>query len=319
MDSLVIGCGSIGRRHLANLQALGYHPAASDPSAESRKWVEEHLKAPTLEDSADALRQKPAFVLICTPPYLHVPLARQAIGAGAHVFIEKPLSHTLEGVDELIALARERKKLIAVGYNLRFQAGPMKLRELLVSGAIGRVLSARLFFGQYLPHWRPAQDYRKGYTAQRAMGGGIILDASHELDYARWLFGEAVQVQSVAGKVSDLEVDTEDIAEITLRMESGAIVQVHLDFVRPEYRRTCEIIGSLGLLRWDYTSASVEWLDAVTGRRETFRLQEDPNAMYRRELEHFLACIAQGRPPLVDALEGRKTLALALRARGDIP
>jgi len=315
MKFLVIGCGSIGRRHTKNLKMLGEDVIASDVAAENRQWVEENLGIDVFEKTNDALLEKPNAVLVCTPPSSHIPLAKLALGAGCHVFIEKPLSHETKGLDEVAEIAADKKLIIAVGYNMRFNKSLVKAKELLDAGSIGKPLSARLVFGQYLPAWRPWQDYKKSYTASKSLGGGIILDGSHELDYARWLFGEASEIGCMAGKVSKLEVETEDVAEINIMFGSGTIANIHLDFIKQDYTRKCEIIGEKGTLTWDYSKGSVEIY--LSGKKETevFDCSDDPNNMYVDEIKHFIECLKNNQKPLVDFEEGKKTLILALKAK----
>jgi predicted dehydrogenase len=315
MKVLVVGCGSIGHRHIRNLRALGVSDIlAFDPAQERLEGVaQEHqvFACPTLESG---LAQNPDAVLVCTPPHLHTLVAQQALEAGAHVFIEKPIANTLDGLDDLLAKARLHKRLICVGYNLRFQARLCKLKEMLDGGAIGKPLMICAEFGQYLPDWRPSQDYRTGYNVSAEMGGGIILDASHELDYVRWLGGEVESVYCVAGHLSSLEMDTEDAAAITLRLASGIIVEVHLDCIQRSYARNCKVAGEEGTLMWDFNEGVRLYL-AATGRWETFPMTEKPNDMYVEEMRHFLACLCGEATPVVDGYTGRRVLEIALAAR----
>ncbi|MDD2655135.1 MAG: Gfo/Idh/MocA family oxidoreductase [Candidatus ainarchaeum sp.] len=311
----MIGCGSIGRRHIKNLLSLGANVVASDVMAENREWVKQNLGVRVFEKTEDALAEKPDAALVCTPPSTHLPLAKLALEAGCHVFVEKPLSHNLSGIKDIAKLASRKKLIVAVGYNMRFNRSLAKVKEMVAQGAIGKPLSARLIFGQYLPAWRPWQDYRKSYTASKSLGGGIILDGSHEIDYARWLFGEASEIECMAKKVSSLEVETEDVAEMNIMFGGGAIVNIHLDFIRQDYARKCEIVGEKGTISWDYSKGSVVLYDADKKATEVLDLSDDPNAMYVDEMKHFMECVKGGKKPLVSLEEGEKSLALALKAK----
>jgi predicted dehydrogenase len=316
MKFFVIGCGSIGRRHIKNLIDLGEEVIVSDINPENRKWAEEK-KIKTFEKSEDALLQKPDAVFVCTPPSTHVLLTKMALETGSHVFVEKPVSHEMNGIDELAKIATEKNLVIAVGYNLRFNKSLEKVRELANSGKIGKILFARIIFGHYLPDWRPAQDYKKSYSASKSLGGGIILDSSHELDYARWLFGDAKEISCMARKVSNLEVDTEDVAEINITFKSGVIANVHLDFIRRDYQRKCEIIGEKGTVSWDHErkKGMVELYLADKKETEVFDLSEEYNKMYVREIEQFIDCIKNKKEPMVSLEEGKRSLILALKAK----
>lgn len=301
---------------MKNLLSLGQEVVGIDINEEYKKWVEENLKIKTYTDALNAIRdEKPNVCFVCTPPSSHVPIAKLAIENDLHVFIEKPISSSFEGLDELLKIAKEKNLKITVGYNLRFNRSLKKIKELLSSRAIGKILYARILFGYYLPSWRPWQDYRKSYTASKDLGGGIILDGSHELDYALWFFGDPKEVNCTAEKVSDLEVETEDIAEINIKFPEGAIVNIHLDFLRHDYARNCEIIGEKGTIKWDYTKASVELYDIKNKQTELFELTEDPNDTYLKEIKHFIDCIEKDTDPLVTAEEAKKTLHLVLKAK----
>jgi Predicted dehydrogenases and related proteins len=241
---LVIGCGSIGKRHIRNLIALNAGEIlAFDVQADRRSEVECQFGVEAVDNLEDAWERGPDVALITAPTSMHVPLALQAAEQGCHLFIEKPLSDRLEGVDRLLNVVRERDLITLVGCNMRFHPGLVKVKKLLEEGAIGQVVAARVAVGQYLPDWHPWEDYRKTYSARRDLGGGVILDAIHEIDYIRWMLGEVEAVACFAGKLSRLEIETEDTAAILLRFASGSIGEVHLDYVQRAYNRTCHIIG----------------------------------------------------------------------------
>lgn len=315
MKMLVVGCGSIGRRHIKNILSLGHEVAGVDLNAEYRKWVEENLKIKAYGNVKEAIgAERPQACFVCTPPSSHISIANFALDNGLDVFIEKPISNSLDGIDELIAKAKKKGLKVAVGYNLRFNKGVRKVKELLDSGKIGKPLYARIIVAQYLPDWRPWQDYRKSYTSNKSMGGGVLLDCSHELDYARWLLGEAESVTCIAKKVSKLEVETEDDAEVILELKNGAVANIHMDFVRRGYKRGCEIAGEKGNIDFVF-GEKIELFDGETKETKAFDIKADPNEMYIEETKHFVDCVQHKKEPLVSAEEGRRTLLLALRAK----
>jgi predicted dehydrogenase len=312
---LVAGAGSIGRRHVANLAALGVERlAVCDPDEERRA-------APGVESfvalEAALERFAPDAVFVCTPPALHVEHARAAVAAGSDVFVEKPLAASLDGVCELEREAAAAGAVVQVGYNLHFDAPLLRVRELVDAGVIGTVRYARIEFGQYLPDWRPWQDYRASYTARRALGGGIVLDASHELAYALWLLGDPVDVRCLAGRVSELEVDVEDCATILLRFASGAHGDVHVDFVQRAPTRTCTLAGDRGTIACDLDARTVSVFRAATDEWQRDVLAGTGDDAYVEEVRHFLDCCATRLEPRVGLDLGRRTLAVALRALAD--
>jgi predicted dehydrogenase len=312
---LVVGGGSIGQRHIGNLLATGCkNVIAVEPNVERRRAIESNFQIATSPSIEEAPPANVAF--ITAPNSLHVPLALQAARRGCHLFIEKPLSHLLEGVAELKQIAREKKLKTLVACNLRFHPALQKIKSLLNEGAIGKWWTARIQFGLYLPDWHPTEDYRKSYSARNDLGGGIILDAIHEIDYARWLFGHPTEVAGMCGHVSDLELQTEDLAALLLRDGEGRIVEIHLDYLQRSYRRACEIIGATGTILWDFQNKFVE-IRRSKGAAETHELPAswEVNQMYIDELAHFLAVLNGAEDSCQTLEEGEAVLRIALAAK----
>jgi predicted dehydrogenase len=202
---------------------------------------------------------------------------------------------------------------VQVGYNLRFHPGILTLKRLIEEGVVGRVLWARVEVAQYLPDWRPWQDYRQSYTAQRELGGGIILDASHEIDYLLWLLGPPRELACMAGKVSTLDVDVEDCATILIRFKSGAQADLHMDFAQRTKSRTCLIAGDRARLEWDYARNEVHILrhDAPI---EVVSYDFETNQMYVSEVEEFFRRIAKRSVSQENLFESELALKVALGA-----
>jgi predicted dehydrogenase len=315
---LVIGCGSIGKRHIKNLQELGItNILAFDLRPERRSEVSSRFGIETVEALDAAWERRPDVALITTPTSLHVPIALEAALRHCHLFIEKPLSNSWTGVDQLLAVIKQSELVTLVGCNMRFHPGLVTIKQLLDRHAVGRIVAARVEFGQYLPDWHPLEDYRRNYSARRDLGGGVILDAIHEIDYIRWLLGEVAGATCVAGKLSRLEIDTEDTAAILLAFESGALGEVHLDYIQRTYRRTCQIIGEDGTLHWDYTAGQVRWYLPDQKEPEVFNNPRgwNPDQMYVDEMKHYLRCLARGEKPQLDAFEAARVLQIALAAK----
>lgn len=313
----VVGCGSIGRRHIRNLARAGIDRIVGIEPREDRREAVEALGVRTAQSLHEAWRWTPDAVFVCTPTSVHMEPAIEAARRGCHLFIEKPLSHDTTGVRTLLELAEKHELVTLVGCNLRFHPGLRRVKELLDEGVAGTIVAARVQVGQYLPDWRPSQDYRTVYSARSDLGGGIILDAVHEIDYARWLLGEVDELVCFADRLSHLEIETEDTAALLLRFASGAIGELHLDYVQRSYARTCEIIGDRGTIRWDF-GKSVVGYDSFGGRREYATGGGpgwDANEMYVEELAHFLRCLEGRDEPCLDVFDGARVLELALAAK----
>lgn len=323
-DFGVIGCGSIGKRHTRNLLGLGVKTiVAFDPTPERRAEAEA-LGVATVATIEELLDRSPKAVVVASPTRMHVEHALAAAERGCHLFVEKPVAEVHDAdLDRLASIVHEKKLVSLVGCNLRFHPGLQRVKALLDEKKIGKIVSARVQFGYWLPDWRPNDDYRKGYSARKDLGGGIILDAIHELDYIRWLLrgeGEVTKVVAMSGHLSSLEIDTEDMAAILLRFASGAIGEVHLDYVQRVYTRNSWIAGDGGTIAWDYPSPEVRVFDPSKKAWETTSKVAtwEPNEMYVDELRHFLACL-EGKEKSQQSIEdGAKVLDIAIASKKEL-
>lgn len=311
---LVIGSGSIGRRHAKNLADLGANISLFDVNKTLLANVCTENNYTPVEDLDLALAKEPyCAILICSPTSLHLEHALRAADAGCHLFIEKPISDTTEGLSQLLDVIERKNLVTLVGCNFRFHPGLMKIHVLLREGAIGRIISSRAQFGQYLPDWHPWEDYRQTYSAQKKMGGGVILDRIHEIDYMRWLFGDISELTAMAGHISHLEIDTEDVAEIVLKFTNGSIGSIHLDYIRRTYDASLEIVGETGTIRWNYQNHFIEWYVAADNRWQSIKWENrDSNQMYVDEMKHFLKVINNQVESICPAREAIKVLEIAL-------
>ena len=310
MKIIVLGCGSIGKRHIGNILSLKVGDvSACDVDSKKLDAVRREFPITTFDSLDKALnRKKYDAAFICTPPNLHLEQAKKLVKSGIHCFIEKPLSKDLEGIDVLIRTAEEKQRVVIIGYNMRFSPLFMKIKKIIDKGLIGKIHFLKASLGYSLPYWRPYEDYRHGYGAHKKMGGGIVLDASHEIDYSRNLLGEVEEVFAVCRKLSNLDIDTEDFAEIIMHHKSGAYSQIHLDYLQSNYRRNCEIIGDRGMLVWDVNENVLRHYGVKDKEYHVYHegLSANSNEMYINEVRHFFRCMEGAEKPLVGLEEGKR-------------
>lgn len=317
MTHAIIGCGSIGQRHLKNLHFLGERDfVAIDPVKERRDKMAKDYNAEPLPEFKESIAKEVDVAFVTLPNSRHIEMALIAARAKCHLFIEKPLSVSMEGVNELIEKTNSNNKVGFVGSNWKFHPSFRKMKSLLEEKVIGRVLTARCISGQYLPDWHPWEDYRHMYSAKKDLGGGVIFD-SHELDYLSWFLGRVNDLSCFSGKVSDLEIETEDTASLLLRFESGVIAQVHLDYLQRAYQRRYEFCGSEGTIIWDVNDKAIKLYRANNKSWKTvFETPKDyeNNTMYVEELKHFLLCIHGKSKPITPLEKGREVLDIMMAA-----
>ena len=331
MKILIVGAGSIGRRHINNLNLLGYDDIdVVDISDASLGYVRKNYKIKEIfTDLNDALNSKDydtAFIL--TPPIYHMPIALELAKKGLDLFIEKPLSHNLENVDDLIKIMKANNLVIMMGFNMRFKSSLIKIKKLLEEEKIGKIVSARIHVGSYLPYRHPDRDYREEYGAKKSLGGGVILDAIHQIDYALWFLGDVEEVFCYSERMSDLEIEVEDNADILLKFKSGALASLHLDYIQRPYQNKCELIGENGTIYWElslqydvkdttysFISDEVKLYDVKTGKWQIYKGDNSLNDAYVREVEYFINCVILRKKPSIDGVYGKKVLDVALAVK----
>ncbi len=312
MKFLIAGFGSIGRRHMRNLLALGEQDIVLYRSNRSTLPTDELAGFPVETDLQAALAHRPDAVIISNPTALHLAVAIPAAEAGCNLLIEKPIAHDLDGMDLLQdALARGGGKAL-VAYQFRFHPTLQIAHDLLRQGAIGRVLSARAHWGEYLPNWHPWEDYRQSYSARSDLGGGVVLTLCHPLDYLRWLLGDVESIYAMSGQLSELELTVEDLAEISLRFDSGTLGSVHLDYIQRPPTHRLELVGNRGTIRWDNADGVLQLFRADQNQWETFAPPEgfDRNDMFLAETRHFIE-VCQGKAePICSLQDGVRILEI---------
>jgi predicted dehydrogenase len=317
---LIVGYGSIGKRHLRIMRDR--LPQADIRVLHHRSCAEIHEFSDgcysNLKEASDFL---PEVAIIANPAPFHIEVGQELVKIGCHLFIEKPISINSNGINYLIELARSNNVLIQSGYNLRFNTSLIHFRSLIHDLKIGKVLSIKSEIGQYLPNWRSDSDYRTDVSARKELGGGVLLELSHEFDYLRWIFGEVASVNAIFCKQSNLEIDVEDSAFITLQFTSnndysGPLASLCMDFLRHDTTRTCVAIGEVGTLRWNAQDGTVEcWAKDATEWETVFQHPNQIDATYMSELQHFLDCVSNHEAPQVSAEDGLAVMRIIGAAR----
>lgn len=297
MNVLIIGRGSIGTKHRVTLEKLAPRFKLKlfifEPTTHGARYFHE------LESALRAHRIDAAF--ICNPTSLHVKTTLICARFGAHVFLEKPLAAVWD-MPAFKTIERHIKKknlTFMVGYDMRFNPWLLKVKELLDANTMGDIWGVRIMAGQYLPNWRPGTDYRKGYGAKKVLGGGVLLDLSHELDYLLWFVPKKIKtVFARTMRTGMLAIETEDIANVVIEYADRSVAHLHLDYLTIPYRRSLEMYGTAGTLLWDDNAQTIRV--HTRGRWKTFTVpmtRAAGSAVFLQELTHFFTCIRSGKNP----------------------
>ena len=291
---LLIGFGSIGRRHFRNLKNLGYGNVFA---YDKDKKKTESLKSNAVSDITPQTLKGFSIVFICNPTSEHFSSSILAAEAGCHLFIEKPISHTLKGISRLQALVKKRSLITMVAANIRFHPALQFIKRYIAEKRLGEIYKIHLEFGHFLPYWRSGMDYRKGYAMRKKTGGGILLDDIHEYDLLFWLldFKKPVLTHIVKSKRTNLTTDTEDLASSLFLFPDNTLGTVSSDYLSQTYRRNLVILGEKGNLTWDFKE-DIVWRETKRGARKIFvNRNYDVNEMYEKEIRYFLDCVSKKR------------------------
>jgi len=326
---LFIGLGGIGQRHLRNLHAkfgdnasfLAYRVRNLRKTVtpeliidESVDFIEKY-SVKVFSDLDLALSEAPDVAFICNPSSLHVSSFIEVAKSGCDVFVEKPLSHSMDGIDDLISICKSKNLITFVGFQLRFHPCYVLLKKLIEEKTVGDLLFVHAEVGEYLPDWHKYEDYREMYASKKDLGGGVILSQIHEIDYLYDLFGTPRRLVAFGGHLSKLDIGVEDVADIIMEMESnGRIlpVSLHMDYIQRPPSRQCKIVGELGKATMDLVGLSVI-VEKLGKEKEIYDFRDlERNQLFVNEIDHFFDCVANRQRPVVTVEDGVNSLKIAL-------
>lgn len=299
MKVLICGMGSIGLHHAKILSGPLGHDVYALRS--TRRPLEQGLNIRETFSWSDVEAIRPEAAFITNPTNLHLETALRCASLGMHLFMEKPLSHSMDNIELLESLCREKGLTCYTAYCLRFHPVIKKMRE-AIDGK--RIYHVRVVCSSFLPDWRPGDDYRKSYSASARDGGGVLLDLSHEFDYTRYLFGEIAEVTGIYGKVSQLAIDAEDFADVVIKTARAIPVNIHLNFNSLLFERTIKVDFEGGYGAADLIENRIE--TSYGGCVEKFEFSVDRNSYLMEQSAYFFDNI--GNPSIMNGIGEAKAL-----------
>ena len=309
---LVVGYGSIGKRHVQNLLKIS---GLEIIICTKQKINKPSKKIKLFKSLKDCIKEEPDIGIIANESNLHIQTAITLANTGMDLFIEKPLSNSLKESKELLKIIKKKKLVTQVGCQLRFHKCIKKIKEIILENKLGEIISIKVECGSYLPDWHPYEDYKKSYAAKDELGGGVVLTNIHEIDYLYWFLGGVKEIFSLTGNYSDLKISADDFSTGIIKFNSGTIAEFHLDYFQKPEHRSCKIIGTKGTLVWDSDSNIIKLFDYKKNRWSiVFKWNNyDRNFMFKQEIIHFLKCV-KNREGSINPIEkdGIETTRIAL-------
>lgn len=314
----VVGLGNITTRHRRNLKQLFPEAQLYVMSASGRMPQETVSDADQLVASVDDLiKQKVDFVIIASPAPFHASHSIPLIEAGIPVLIEKPVTVTSQDAKALQKAATQYSTPIAVGYCLRYLSSALEMKKQLATGKLGQLYHAHIEIGQYLPDWRPSKDYRESVSARAELGGGALLELSHEFDYSQWLLGALTLEHAILRRSEELGLEVEDSADILFSTGQKAVVHLHLDFLQRKAHRQCRFVGSKGALEWDLIGNEIRFVSPQGIQVLYSEPGWDKNQMYTAMVLDFVALINKQANQCVSLAEAVQSVALIEQIKMD--
>ena len=284
MKILVIGLGSIGKRHAKNLLRCGYKDLIF--CSQNKNLPIELRKIKRFSKLNLALREKPQVAFICNETALHCKTAVECIKKNCAIFIEKPIGNKLEEIKKLQKMVNNKNVFNMVGYMLRFHPAIIEIKKILKKKYLGRLFYAYSEWGEYLPSWHPKENYRKSYAAKKN-GGGCSITLSHDLDLLKWFFGPIKRVNRETIKNSKLKIKAESSSDFLIKFQSGLNAFVHLDFLQTKESRFLKIVGEDGVLTFEYNKNRLIVNKSNRRKKVTIFKKFNRNQMFINEIKYF--------------------------------
>ena len=313
MNVLVVGYGSIGKRHIQNLLTFKGIQIFVLTKRTTDKFLKIN-KIHTINRFKDILNFKIDVAIISNNTNQHVKTASLLANLGCDLLIEKPLSHSMDDVQQLLKLSKKNKLVTLLGCVLRFNPFIKKIHEMINNQTLGKIIFSHVENGSYLPDWHPHENYELSYASKKSLGGGVVLTAIHEIDYLYWFFGTVKEVFSFTGKYSDLKISAEDLSSIVMKFNNNVISELHLDYFQRPGIRSCKVVGTKGTVYWDNSINEVKFYNNKR-KKWTTKLKIDNydwNQMYVDEMRYFLNCVKKRQKTINSIEDGVETLKIAL-------
>lgn len=317
MKILVIGCGSTGKRHIRNLIKLKVNKNFIHAIDKRKDRVEEVKKLGvknTYGNLDTALKYNKYFAgIVCSPTSFHLKQCIKLAKNKINLFIEKPLSSNLNGINTLKNLIKKNKLTVLIAYVFRFEPSITLVKSMLKKKKIGDIIYFRGEFSEYLPDFHPYENYRNFYMAKKSDGGGSILDQSHIMDLAHFLLGSFKKVLAFNSKISSLDIKADDIAELIIHMKDNVIASIHTDIFGREHKKKFEIKGKNGNITWDFYKKEIKIFQSKTKKIKIIKnFRKDFNYNYIEEMKHFLRCCSNKSKTRATLQDGVDTMKLIL-------
>ena len=285
---LVIGLGRAGSRHYKNLLSLGYKNVFVYDANVKRVPAKAKSIKKLNKDNLDNFD----IALICAPTRLHTKLALMCAKSGCHLFIEKPLSDNIKKLTQLEKICQQKNLINMVACNMRFHPCLSFIKKYLFSKKLGKIHSIYLEYGDYLLDWCSESEYQKSFLTEKKMGS-IALDDIHEFDLLFWLnsFSSVKKSFFICNNSKTFKLPIKDNCLAMFEFENNVLGSVKCDYLQKKYSRNCKIVGSKGVIFWDFTKNEVRLSNRTKESVIFSKRNYNINDMYKNEIDYFIKSV----------------------------
>jgi predicted dehydrogenase len=316
---LVVGAGSVGRRHARNFYSLGAQVGCVDPRPDRRAQIRVELPGigAVYADIAEALAEAGDYtgVVIASPPRFHVEQAMAFLQRGIPVLLEKPVSPDLASARQLEELSKHVQAPLMLGYTYRWWPPFLELRRRLAEQILGPPRRAQLVMSAHLADWHPWERYQEFFMASRELGGGALLDESHFIDLMVWLFGMPQALWGRVEHLSELEIDTDDNVEVLALYPDNFRVSIHLDLYGRPHEKSVSVVGERGTLKCLFDPNELRFSSDAEGNWEVDSFACERNDMFVALAREFLDVLCGQQAPSCTVHDGVQVLRCVEAAR----
>ncbi len=308
---LIVGSGSVGKRHADNFRQLGCRISCFDPRQDRRSELAALFEDPieTYSDFGAALDSgKFDGVAICSPTSFHPDQAISALNASLPVLMEKPLATSLDLALKLEAVAKHRSLPVLMGYTWRWWEPLRQIRNMLKSGTIGQVLHVQFHLSAHLADWHPWENYQDFFMAKKSLGGGALLDESHWIDLMIWFFGMPKSIIGKVEKISSLDIETDDNVDFLATYDNGLRTSVHLDLFGRPHERFIRFVGENGSIFWSSDPNETRITRAAENETEVLQHDCERNDMFMSVAAEFIEILSGKQETTCSLDDGINTL-----------
>jgi spore coat polysaccharide biosynthesis protein SpsF len=295
--ALIIGAGSIGQRHILNLKKIGINHITALRSKKGHfQNLPKTLGVNEVFNWEEVLNMKPDIAIISNPTSFHLDSALKISKIVKGIFIEKPLSNSLAGCNQLIDILNANKIISFVGHNLMFHPIIRKIIDFYNENDVGETINFQCQVGQWLPDWHPYEDFTKAYYARKDLGGGVALTLIHEIHLALELAGLPTSIFGEISENNELNLDVDVCSDLMIKHKSGAVSQIHLDFLQKSAHRSGLLTFEKAWLAYDFNKMELTAQRINEEPYELFKNSDyDSNNMYLDQLREFVCMVEEGR------------------------